>query len=91
MLSFITDKGIQGLKAITSSSENLRSLKLKIEENAKEMNQWFYNFFVEVNVFQIQISTIINNTEGLKKCMEGLQEKVEDESHVTRNSATEIE
>ena len=88
VLSFFTDKGIRGLKAMTSL-EPMHPLQIMIEENTKEMSKRFHNFFVKLTEFQIQISTIVDNTEELKKCMESLQEKAEDESDVTRKSTTE--
>ena len=91
VLSFITDKGIQGLKALTSSSDAIEALKLMIEEKARDMSTRFHNFFVKLTEFQIQISTIVDNTEGLKKYMEDLQQQLEDDSNVTVTGKTTTE
>ena len=89
VLSFIKDKGIQGLKALTSSSDAIEALKLIIEEKARDISTRFHDFFVKLTEFQIQISTIVDNTEGLKKCMEDLQQQLEDDSDVTGKTTTE--
>ena len=89
VLSFITDNGIQGLRTLTSSSEAIHALTIKIEENAQDMSTRFCNFFEKLTKFQIQISTIADNTGELKQYMEELQQQVEDDSDVTGKTATE--
>ena len=83
MLPFMTDKGIQGFNAITKSLAATDSLKATIEEEAQNMSKRFYEFFEKITEFQIQIHTIVNNTEELKKCTEELQCQLKDDSEKT--------
>ena len=83
MLPFMTDKGIQGFNAITKSLGAADSLKATIKEQAQNMSKRFYEFFEKITEFQIQIHTIINNTEELKKCTEELQCQLKDDSEKT--------
>ena len=83
VLPFITDKGIQGFNAITKSLGDTDSLKATIEEQAQNMSKRFYEFFEKITEFQIQIHTIVNNTEELKKCTEELQCQLKDDSEKT--------
>ena len=83
VLPFMTDKGIQGFNVITKSLGATDSLKATIEEQAQNMSKRFYEFFAKITEFQIQIHTIVNNTEELKKCTEELQCQLKDDSEKT--------
>ena len=83
VLPFITDKGMEGFNAMTKSLGATDSLKATIEEQAQNMSKRFYEYFEKITEFQIQIHTIVDNTEELKKCMEELQCQLKDDSEKT--------
>lgn len=88
VLSFVTDQGIQGFKAITSTSSAIADLRMKIENYAQDMTKRFYQFLVKITDFQVQIAATVVSIEGLKKHMEGLQQQLDDDG-ATRKRAAE--
>ena len=71
VLSFITDRGIQGLNAITATSSEMNDLKKTIESQAQNMSMHFYKCHTNITDFEFQILRIrdidIPNLEGNMK------------------------
>ena len=78
VLSFITDRGIQGLNAITATSRDMNDLKKTIENQAQNMCKHFFNCHVNITEFQRQISTIVQDMTGLKAYMKDVQSELQD-------------
>ena len=87
VLSFITDRGIQGLNAITATSSDMNDLKKTIENQAQNMSKHFYNCHVNITEFQRQISTIFNDITDLKKNIESVQSELQDDVNETTTAA----
>ena len=76
VLSFITDRGIQGLNAITATSSEMNDLKKTIESQAQNMCKHFYNCHANVTEFQRQISTVFRDITDLKTYVRNMQSEL---------------
>ena len=81
VLSFITDKGIQGLNAITAPLRGIDDLKKTIEDQAQNMCTHFYNCYAKITEFQVQINAIEVGTTDLKKYMEKVQSELQGDAN----------
>ena len=86
VLSFITDRGIQGLNAITATSSDITDLKKTIENQAQNMCKHFFNCHVNITEFQQQISTIF---QEIKTYMKDVQSELQDA--VNEKTTTSLE